>query len=49
MPQKRYYIISSVKYRNDRYLQRTHNFGIEVPKTVAESIYLDENNGYTLW
>ena len=46
---KRDRIISAVKHRNARYLKRTHNFGIEVPKTVAEVIILDENNGDTHW
>ena len=31
------------------YLKLTHKFGIEVPKTVAETINLDENNGDNLW
>ena len=46
---KRYCIISAVKHRNAKYLKHTHKFGIEVLKTVAEAIDLDENNGNTLW
>ena len=42
-------IISAVKQRNSKYLKRMHNFGVEVPKTVADSISLNENNGDTLW
>ena len=38
---KRDRIISLVKRRNTRYLKRTHKFGIEVPKTVAEALALD--------
>ena len=38
-----------VKPRNTRYLKRTHKFGIEVPKTVAEAHDLDRKNGNTLW
>ena len=38
-----------VKRRNTRYLKRTHKFGIEVPKTVAEAHDLDCKNGNTLW
>ena len=38
-----------VKRRNTRYLKRTHKFGIEVPKTVAEAHDLDRKNGNTLW
>ena len=45
---KRDRIISAVKQRNAKYLKRTNKFGIEVPKTVAEAIALDENNGDTL-
>ncbi len=29
--------------------QRTHKFGIEVPKTVKEAFDLDRKNGNTLW
>ena len=46
---KRDCIISSVNQRNAEYFKRTHNFGIEVPKTFVETISLDENNGDTFW
>ena len=41
-------IILAVKQRNAKYLKRTHKFCIEVPKTVAEAISLDEKNGDNL-
>jgi hypothetical protein len=31
------------------YLRKTHNYGIEIPKTVAQAIQLDINNGNTFW
>jgi Reverse transcriptase (RNA-dependent DNA polymerase) len=34
---------------NKRYHQRTHKFGIEVPKTVQEALELDKKNGNHLW
>ena len=46
---KRDRIISMVKRRSARYLKRTHKFGIEVPKTVAEARDLDRKNGNTSW
>ncbi len=42
-------IISLVCKRTNRYLRRTHKFGIEVPKTVKEALALDRKNGNTLW
>ena len=42
-------IISLVKERNTRYPKKTHNFGIEVPKSVAQACAMDKNNGNTLW
>jgi len=32
-----------------RYWQRTHKFGIRLPKSVAEALKLDEENGNNLW
>ena len=49
MPRKRDRTISAAKHRNAKHLKRTHKFGVEVTKTVAESIALDENNGDTVW
>jgi hypothetical protein len=42
-------IISMVWKRSARYLKRTHKFGIEMPKTVAEAKELDRKNGSNLW
>ncbi len=42
-------IISLVCKRTTRYLKRTQNFSIEVPKTVKEALALDRKNGNTLW
>ena len=30
-------------------MKKTHKFGIEMPKTVAEALALDKKNGNTLW
>jgi hypothetical protein len=46
---KRDRIISLVKKRSPQFLKRTHKFGIEVPKTVKETLELDTKNGNTLW
>ena len=40
-------IISLVKWRNVRYLKRTHKFGIELPKTVQEALAIDKKLGNT--
>ena len=32
-----------------KYWDRTHKFGIEVPKSVKEAIRIDKENGNTLW
>jgi hypothetical protein len=44
--QRKRRIIGKVK---SRYWQRTHKFGIRLPKTVAEALKLDKENGNTLW
>ena len=46
--EKRSRIISCVKKINALYLKKTHKFGIEVPKSVAQAYAVDENNGNTL-
>ncbi len=46
---KRDQIISLVCEWTIRYLKRTRKFGIEVPKTVKETLALDRKNGNTLW
>jgi hypothetical protein len=43
---KRKHLISKVK---SRYWQRTHKFGVRLPKTVAEALALDKEEGNTLW
>ena len=45
---KRYHTISDVKQSNTKYTKRTHKFGIEVTKTIAEAIDLGKRNGDTL-
>jgi hypothetical protein len=37
------------KQRNARYMNRTHKFGIAIPKTIQEAFDLDHTNGNTLW
>ena len=34
---------------NTRYAQRTHKFGIEVPKSVKEALEIDRRTGTTYW
>jgi hypothetical protein len=46
---KREHIIALVKKRSARFLKKTHKFGIEVPRSVAEAYTLDKKNGNTLW
>ena len=46
---KRLRIIYIVKNRNASYLKKTHKFGIEVPKYVAQTYVLDKKNVNTLW
>ncbi len=43
---KRDRIIAAV---NARYHKRTHKFGVEMPKSVADCIRIDTANGNTLW
>jgi hypothetical protein len=43
---KRNRIIAAV---TKRYQNRTHKFGIQVPKTWGKGVKLDEENGNTLW
>ena len=42
-------IISLIKKGNDRYLKKTHQFGIELPKSVAQTYALYKKNGNTFW
>ena len=43
---KRRAIIQKVK---SKYWQKTHKYGIRVPRTMKEAIRIDEENGDTLW
>ena len=43
---KRHRILSKAK---SKYWQRTHKFGIRLPKTVAQAQAIDRENGDTLW
>ena len=40
------HILSKVK---SKYRVQTHKYGIRVPETVQEVIYLDKANGNTIW
>ncbi len=42
-------IISVVAKRSACFLNQTHKFGIEIPRTVKEALELDCQNGNTLW
>jgi hypothetical protein len=46
---KREHIIALVKKRTTRFLKKTHIFGNEVPRSVAEAYALNKKNGNTLW
>ena len=46
---KRLRIIYLANKSNAQYLKKTHNFGIEVPRSVAQAYALDKKNGNTLW
>ena len=45
---KRFRIIFLVNKRSTQYLEKSHKFGIEVPKSVAQAYELDNNNVNTL-
>ena len=49
MLKKRDRIIANVRKWQTRYLKRSHKFGIELLKTVAEALTLDAKNGNILW
>ena len=42
-------MIASTRKWQTRYLQKSHTFGIELPKTVIQAQALDAKNGNTLW
>jgi hypothetical protein len=43
---KRLQIVSKVK---SKYWQRTHKYGIRIPKSIKEALMIDAENGNTLW
>jgi hypothetical protein len=43
------HIIALAKKRSTCFLKKTHKFGIEVPRSVAEAYTLYKKNGNTLW
>ena len=49
MLRKREHIIALVKKRSNHFLKKTHKFGIEVTRSVAEAYALNKKNGNTLW
>ena len=49
MLKKRDRIVASVRKQQTRYLRKSHQFGIELSKTVEEALALDDKNGNTLW
>ena len=46
---KRDRIISLVRQRQTTYQKKTHKYGLEVHKTVAEAFAIDKKNGNTMW
>jgi hypothetical protein len=42
-------IIGKLSKKNTKYWHRTHKYGIELPKTVAEALDIDRRTGTTLW
>jgi hypothetical protein len=43
---KRLQIVSKVK---SKYWQRTHKYGIRIPKTIKEALKIDAENSNSLW
>ncbi len=46
---KREAIILLVKYRNIKYLKKTHMYGLLMPKLVNDALTIDRYTGSTLW
>ena len=46
---KIYRVIDSIRKRQRRCLKRSHEFGIELHKTVEEAMTLDAERGHNLW
>ena len=42
-------MIASVRKQQNRYLKRSHTFGIDLSKTVDQALALDAKNGNTSW
>ena len=49
MLKKRDAIIYLVMNSKPHYLKRTHKFGVELPKSVADAHAIDKNNGNNFW
>jgi Reverse transcriptase (RNA-dependent DNA polymerase) len=41
-------VAKATRVRN-KYWQRTHKYGIEIPKTVEDALRIDKENGNTVW
>ena len=46
---KRAHIISLVKKRSARYPNKTHKFGVELPKSAKHAFDIDKKDGNTYW
>ncbi len=46
---KRDAIILLVKHCNIRYLKKTHNYGLPLPKSVEDALAINRCSGSTLW
>jgi hypothetical protein len=46
---KRECIISKLSRKGSKYWQRTHKYGIELPKSVKEALEIDRRTGTTFW
>ena len=42
-------MIASIRKQQARYLKKSHNFDIELSKTMEQALTLDTKNGSTLW
>ena len=42
-------IIANIRKLQGRFLKKSHNFGIELPKAMEQALALDATNGNTLW
>ncbi len=46
---KRDAIISLVKCCHVKYLKKTHQYGLPLPKSVDDALAIDKCSGFTLW